>query len=290
MQFSSFYMEFNNMICYIIKAGFLYILHVFEQLIIINFIVYIIISILLRIMQTSLHLLHINKQNSIIMKSKNLVVGMAVIALAFTSCKDEKETQAEKTVDTYVVYVDSLGTISSDDAKANWEAIDASYQMRSAEAEAALENLKDREKAQARIEASRAKYEEMKAKYQAELDAQAKMAATPNPKAKLRTILFKSGNMGEDMNFDWVNKDNILKVYDEFFQAYKDNKGDFSREDYDEIKLMYEALDSRKNTVEKEGLSSSDNGKIASIKFKFGPMFKMNRMGAKSSENTEAKE
>ena len=37
------------------------------------------------------------------MKSSNLVVGMALVALSFTSCKDEKETQAEKTVDTYVV-------------------------------------------------------------------------------------------------------------------------------------------------------------------------------------------
>jgi hypothetical protein len=33
---------------------------------------------------------------------------------------------------------------------------------------------------------------------------------------------------------------------------------------------MYEALDSRKNTVE-EGLSSSDNGKIASLKLTFAP-------------------
>lgn len=49
-------------------------------------------------------------------------------------------------------------------------------------------------------------------------------------------------------------------------------------------------LDSRKNTVEKEGLTSEDNGKIASIKFKFGPMFNINRMGAKSRETAEAKE
>jgi hypothetical protein len=92
------------------------------------------------------------------------------------------------------------------------------------------------------------------------------------------------------MNFSWVNKDNILSVYDAFFQSYKDNKENFTREDYDEVKLMYEALDSRKNTVEKEGLSSEDNGKIASIKFKFGPMFKMNRIGAKSRETADAKE
>jgi hypothetical protein len=71
---------------------------------------------------------------------------------------------------------------------------------------------------------------------------------------------------------------------------YKANKGNFSREDYDEVKLIYEALDSRKNTVEKEGLSSSDNMKVASIKFKFAPMFKVNRIGAKARENEEAKE
>ena len=75
-----------------------------------------------------------------------------------------------------------------------------------------------------------------------------------------------------------------------FFEAYKNNKEGFSREDYDEIKLMYEALDTRKNTVEKEGLSSSDNADISSIKMKFGPMFKVNRVGAKSREGSEAKE
>ena len=110
------------------------------------------------------------------------------------------------------------------------------------------------------------------------------------PNQLLRDRFFGEGKVGEDMNFSWVNKDNILKVYDAFFQSYKDNKGDFSREDFDETKLIYEALDSRKNTVEKEGLSAEDNTKIASIKFKFAPMFKVNRIGAKARENEEAKE
>jgi len=69
------------------------------------------------------------------------------------------------------------------------------------------------------------------------------------------------------------------------FSAYKDSKSDYIREDYDEIKLMYEALDSRKNSAENEGSSSSDNTKIATIKFKFSPIFKVSRMGAKSIEN-----
>ena len=79
------------------------------------------------------------------MKSRNLLLGAAVIALGFTSCKDEKAAEAEKKVDTYVVYVDSIGNVAEADAKTNWDAIEASYQMRISEAEAALQNLKDKE-------------------------------------------------------------------------------------------------------------------------------------------------
>ncbi|HTG65350.1 MAG TPA: hypothetical protein VL859_03135 [Flavobacterium sp.] len=223
------------------------------------------------------------------MKRSTLLLGVALIALGFTSCKDEKEVQAKKTVETYVVYVDSLENVSAEDAKTNWEAIDAAYQVKINEAETALANLKENAKEQEAINASKAKYEALKAKIEAE---NAVVAETPvlNSKQKLRNTLFGDGKIGEDMNFSWVNKDNILSVYESFFQSYKDNKGDFSREDYDEVKLMYEGLDSRKNTVEKEGLSSDDNAKIASIKFKFAPMLKMNRIGAKSEEMAKAKE
>ncbi|HEY4628121.1 MAG TPA: hypothetical protein VIH02_02440 [Flavobacterium sp.] len=226
------------------------------------------------------------------MKSRNLLLGAAVIALGFTSCKDEKAAEAEKKVDTYVVYVDSIGNVAEADAKTNWDAIEASYQMRISEAEAALQNLKDKEKAQERIDASKAKYEALKAKMQADMNAQNETAtATPiNSKQKLRNALFGQGKIGDDMNFDWVNKDNIHAVYQQFIHTAEDNKDNYSREDWDEIKLMYEALDSRKNTVEKEGLSSEDNRKIASLKFKFAPMLKVNRMGAKSEEMKEAKQ
>ena len=231
------------------------------------------------------------KSNQENMKGKNLLLGAMVVALGFTSCKDEKAEQAEKKVDTYVVYVDSLGNVAEADAKTNWEAIDASYQMRISDAEAALENLKDKEKAQERIDASKAKYEALKAKMQADMNAVTE-AATPAPvnsKQKLRNALFGQGKIGDDMNFSWVNKDNIHSVYQQFIHTAEDNKDSYSREDWDEIKVMYEALDSRKNTVEKEGLSSSDNRKIAGLKFKFAPMLKVNRMGAKSEEMREAK-
>lgn len=206
------------------------------------------------------------------MKRNVFTIGiMALVALGFTSCKDEKQAQAEKTVNNYVVYVDSLESVEAEEAKANWEAIDASYQAKISEAEASVAETND-EAMREKLAVSKAKYEALKAKYQAELEADKVKVKTPNQ--LVRDRFFGEGKVGEDMNFAWVNKDNILQVYQDFYDSYKENKENFSREDYDEVKLLYEALDSRKNTVEKEGLTTEDNNKIASIKFKFAQCLK----------------
>ena len=227
------------------------------------------------------------------MKTKSLLLSAAVIALGFTACKSDEEKQAEKTVDTYTVYVDSVENVAAADAKSNWQAIEAEYAQRTSEAEAALANLKDKQKAEEKLNASKAKYEQLKAKYQAELDTEAAAAAPAAPadvRASFRDSFFGAGKLGSDLNFNWVNKDNILTVYNDFNNAYDKNKGSYTREDFDEIKEIYEALDARKNTVEKEGLTAKDNRKIAELKLKFGPTFKIDRMKAKGDENQDAKD
>lgn len=216
------------------------------------------------------------------MKKSTLLLGVALIALGFTSCKDEKEAQSDKAIDTYVIYVDSIEKASANDANADWDQIDAVYQLRMNEAEASLANSKDSIQAQERMMASKNKYEALKTKMV--------VAPVPSSKQQLRNALFGEGKIGDDMNFSWVNAANIHEVYQSFIHTAENNKDSYTREDWDEIKLMYEALDSRKNTVEKEGLSKEDNRKIAALKFKFAPMLKVNRMGAKSEEMKEAKE
>ena len=212
------------------------------------------------------------------------------ILLGFSSCKNKESDVAEQRIAALESYVDSLKTVSEADREANWDQINENYDRKSTEANEALANLDEetKTKSQERITVSSTKYGEFKASIDAKSTAKAAPASSPSQ--MLRDRLFGAGKIGDDMSFAWVNKDNILNVYETFFESYKTNKGDFSREDYDEIKLMYEALDNRKNTVEKEGLSSSDNGSIASIKMKFSPMFKVNRVGAKSREGAEAKE
>ena len=215
------------------------------------------------------------------MKTTQLI-GIAVIALVFTSCKNEKETNAEKAVDDYVAYVDSIKNVTNENIQNNWNEIESQYQIKSSQAQMALADLSDKEKAEIRINESNTKYDDLK--------TQIVLLSAETNSQKRRDNLFGAGNLNKDMSFAWVNANNILSVYEKFVNTVSDNKDAYSREDWDEIKLMYEALDSRKNTVEKEGLSSKDNLKIAGLKIRFSSIYTSNRMGAKAEENEEAKE
>ena len=217
------------------------------------------------------------------MKNIQLVSGIAFIALIFTSCKDEKQEKAQKTIDSYVAYVDSVKNVTADDLKENWKGVETEYDKRAEEAQLALADIKDNTAATEKINTSKVKYEEFRN------EMAVLFAPSPSPKQQLRNALFGEGKIGDDMNFDWVNAKNIHSVYQQFVHTVENNKDKYSREDWDEVKLMYEALDSRKNTVEKEGLTAEDNRKIAGLKLKFAPMYTVNRMGAKSEEAAAAK-
>jgi hypothetical protein len=222
------------------------------------------------------------------MKKRILQLGLLCgLLVTVMSCKNKEKELADEKIADLQTYIDSLEDVKTADAEANWDKISTEFDRKNQESNEAVSKLGDDMKAsnQARIDSINTRYVVIKTSVES-----AKVPVKLNPNQKLRNMFFGVDKIGEDMNFAWVNKDNILDVYQKFFDSYKANKGDFSREDYDETKLIYEALDSRKNTVEKEGLSSSDNMKIASIKFKFAPMFKMNRIGAKTRENEEAKE
>lgn len=218
---------------------------------------------------------------------KNLKITLALVASAIvlTSCKDEKQEMAQKSLDSYTKYVDSVSTVTKENAVENWTLIENDYDRLKTEAETSLATASEKEKLQSSLDNSATKYEDFKNNVLAEKE---KLDAS-NSKTVIYQSLFGPNYVSDDMQFNWVNKTNILSVYNNFVNTVQKNKDSYSREDWDEIKLVYEALDTRKNTVEKEGLSGADNRKIAALKLKFSPMYTVNRMGAKSEENSDAK-
>lgn len=220
------------------------------------------------------------------MKTLKLTLAIVAIGAIFTSCKDDKNEMAQKKVDRFGIYVDSVSNVAAKNIAMNWEAVETDYQKNKNDANDALFSIEDNAELQASIDASTEQY----LAFQLEVKAEIAEIEMVNSKLVLQQSLLGSDFNGGDMKFTWINKDNILSVYDNFVTTVERNKDSYSREDWDEVKLLYEAIDTRKNTVENEGLTSEDNRKIAGLKLKFAPMYTFNRMGAKSEENAAAKQ
>jgi hypothetical protein len=166
----------------------------------------------------------------------------------------------------------------------NWLAIESGYKQRALKAEAQLAKMDAKQKAD--YEASKAKYNLMAQEYQVELS---KKYPVINSKTVLRNSLFGEGRVGDDMSFAFANASNLLATYQTFYDSMYANKDTYSREDWDEVKVLYEALDTRKNEVE-DKLAGEDNRKIATLKIKISGVYDTNRPGSKVQENSDAKQ
>ncbi len=220
------------------------------------------------------------------MRHVTFFIAGATLVTAMTSCKDEKKELATTTVNEYAAYVDSISNVAAKEAILNWDEIEATTDYKKQEAESAVAEVSDKTTFETKISATANKYDAFKIT----VETEKQKAEASSPKKTLRKSLFGDVEIGDDMNFGWVNKDNIANVYDNFVTTVSNNKDSYSREDWDEIKLLYEALDAHKNTVEKNGLSGKDNTKIAGLKIKFSTMYRLNRIDAKSEENAAAKQ
>ena len=228
------------------------------------------------------------------MTKTKLLMAAAIVSVGFTACNSENK-EAKQSAETLNVYVDSIGNATPVYTTENWTAIDKGYMERVVIADKNMAALSAEEKANA--EASKAKYEALKAKYELAIKEMELKAATqssnangaPNFRKVLRDRLFGEGKIGDDMKFAFVTGDNILGIYKNFVQVVDDNKNNYTREDWDEINVLYEALDTRKNAVEKD-LKTADNLKIAGLKIRYAAINATHRGGTKVKENADAKQ
>lgn len=219
------------------------------------------------------------------MTKTKLLIAAAIVSIGFTACKNDSD--AKKDAEVLTVYVDSVNDLTPVYTSEYWTVIDNGYQARVLQADKNAAALNEEEKAKA--DASKAKYEALKAKYELNIKEAEAAAAVPNFRTVLRDRLFGQGKVGNDMQFLYVTGDNIRGVYQNFVDVVAENKKSFSREDWDEINVLYEALDTRKNVVEKD-LATNDNMKIAGLKIRYASIAATHRGGTKVTENREAKQ
>ena len=222
------------------------------------------------------------------MKKIKLVMTVAFVITGFIACKNSP-TIAQQDAMNLNNYVDSVENLTPVYTAVYWAELDNGYKLRlnkTNDTKATLE-VSDKTK----VEESEAQYAVLKNTYEIKIKETEKTAVitTPDYRQSLRNNLFGEGMIGTDMNFGFATANNLLSIYRKFVNTVDENKNNYSREDWDEIKVLYEALDTRKNTVEKQ-LPDGDNTKIAGLKIKFSAIKATHRGGTKGEENKAAKE
>ena len=225
------------------------------------------------------------------MRKTHLMITAAIVIGGFTACTTSTKDEAKQDVTSLTMYVDSVENLTPVYTTENWTVIDNGYQERAMRAEKRMAELDAAEKAEA--EKSKAKYAALKASYELKIREQEAAVksgpTTSNYRQVLRNRLFGEGKIGDDMKFAFVTADNIRGVYQNFVDVVSDNRNNYTREDWDEINVLYEALDTRKNAVEKD-LATKDNLVIAKLKVKYAAINATHRGGTKVKENAEAKQ
>ena len=213
------------------------------------------------------------------------LLSSALLFTVFTACNDDSH-RAKEEADRLSHYVDSVNSVTPEYTAAHWDAIDSGYQERLAGLTINESKLKEADRAKA--EESKSQYETMKVAYKAKIKESEDKRKANDYRMILRNNLFGEGKVGIDMKLGYVNAKNILGVYENFVNTVDVKKDSYTREDWDEIKVLYEALDIRKNEVEKD-LASKDNFKIAKLKIKFATIKALHRGAAKVEENEKSK-
>lgn len=222
------------------------------------------------------------------MKKIKLVVTSVLVVTGFIACKNSP-TIAQQDAMNLNSYVDSIESLTPVYTASYWSDLDNGYQLRVTKADNTMATLEASDKA--KLDESKVQYAALKTTYEIKIkEAETTAVITaPDYRQALRNNLFGEGMIGSDMSFGFATANNLLSIYRKFVNTVDENKNNYSREDWDEIKVLYEALDTRKNTVEKE-LPDGDNTKIAGLKIKFSAIKATHRGGTKGEENKAAKE
>jgi|SRR5436190_15713270 len=213
------------------------------------------------------------------MNKASLMIAAVILVTGFGACSNAKE-KASQDAASFTAYVDSVVNLDPAITIANWRVIDTGYQERVMQAEKNMVLLETDDKAKA--ERSKEKYAALRTLNETrlkELEAETKLAASIAAyRQMLRDSLFGINRVGPDLNFSFVIANNVVDVYKKFVDMVAYNKKNYTHEDWQDIKLMYQALNKRKDEIEKD-LSDQDDIKITGLKIRFTSIKAFNQGG-----------
>ncbi|MFL5728476.1 MAG: hypothetical protein ACJ75J_03220 [Cytophagaceae bacterium] len=195
---------------------------------------------------------------------KKIILACIGATFIFASCENEAQRQSRNTLKDLTSFVDSVNKATPDYSMENWTAIETTYKEKEAKVSAMEGNLTESDKKE--LMDTRNKYLDYKSRFETEKAKYDQKMAMEN-KQKIRDMIFGEGK-ATDLAFAWVNAANVVDVYKNFVSKVSDNKDSYSKQDWEEIKLIKDGLDKRRESLEKS-LSNKQKLKIKELEAKF---------------------
>ena len=200
------------------------------------------------------------------MKILNLSLSSLALSLFAISCGSGNKDEAEKRVVEFSRYVDSVSVIKNEDLKENWESVEKAYTEKKLQAQSALETMSSNPDLRKNLDEANSRFKKFKNRFTIGAEKRALTERTMN----FRKTFFDRDDISADLKFELAFKDNFVSVYENFINKVIVNQDTYSIDDWNEIKLIHDALTLRKKTIEEvEGFSTTENLKISKLKLKF---------------------
>lgn len=206
------------------------------------------------------------------MKKLQLSIIILLISVTLFSCEDANVKDAKNYVDNYADFVDSISIVSTKKLRDNWYKIESTYLEKKLQAQSSVETIGEFPELNEKLDKANSKFEELNIKHQIEAQKSEDLMI----KLDFRKSLFEGKEVEEDLNFQWVDKNNIADTYETFVNSVYKNITSFSSDEWKEINRIYNALETKKNILEFEGITTEDNLKIKGLKLKFEQLGKSN--------------
>ncbi len=207
---------------------------------------------------------------------KGIVLSMiGSLLLSIVACGPNGKT--EKEVKNLRSYVDSVEQNRHQyyQDETYWNTVEEHYASKQQEIDAQTKDLSIQAKAD---------YEKIKADYAVLKEKNISEKLRENNRLALRNSLYNQEKIDNEARFLFMVPSNALNIYESFVTKVNHHKDEYSREDWDEIKVLYNAMNVRKNEIENQ-IGSRDNQKILNQKVKFLAIKALNRpMSEKESQ------
>lgn len=194
------------------------------------------------------------------------------LLILIVSCNEAERKNAENTVKKYAGFVDSVDVLEVKTASKNWDAIQGKNDHHKINAEIALNKVTDKGNIEKKLNRAILKFERFKGKVMLEKEK----SKIERMKRKLGKVLLGDLYTYNDVQLLWITRKNVLRVYQKFIAKINQDQDTFTEEDWEEIKALYEALEKRRDEIEKEGLSGIESREIVLLKLKYAPIFTVN--------------